>query len=289
MRAKTILAAALIGLYSLKATAGEPPLRVASLNLCADQLLMALMEPQNITSLGPFARDPLLSAGALKAKAFAQNRGTAESVLKGRPDLIVIGRFDNAQTRRLLEASGARLFILPPWRGFEASSNDILALGDAIGRKAHAEALVKAIQEARQRAQNTAHPGTRALVLGRGGYVDVSQSLVHDLIGTVGLNDMGVAQMFDSQASDGKAVGRFLPLERILALKPDVLILGQGSMKGEDRKAQIFAHPAFQKAYPEGAKNGPRRIVLPERLTSCGGPSLIEALETLSSAVRAAQ
>lgn len=284
MRTKTILAAALIGLGCLKAAAQEPPKRVASLNLCADQVLMALMEPQAIASLGPFARDPLLSAGAEKAKAFEQNRGTAESVLKGRPDLTVIGTFDNAQTRRLLEASGARLFILPPWRGFEASSADLLALGEAIGRKAQAEALVQAIAEARGRAQNAARPGLRALVLGRGGYVDISQSLVHDLIGAVGLKDMGA-----NEVREGKVAGRFLPLETILTLKPDLLILGEGSMTGEDRKAQVFAHPAFRKTYPEGAKNGPRRIVLPERLTSCGGPSLIEALERLSSAVKAVQ
>ena len=63
-------------------------------------------------------------------------------------------------------------------------------------------------------------------------------------------------------------------------------LAGQDRFKGQDRKAQVFAHPAFAKAYPEHGPDAPKRIVLPERLTACGGPSLIEALDTLSSALR---
>jgi iron complex transport system substrate-binding protein len=256
--------------------------RIASINLCADQLVLALAEPGQILSLGPYARDKRLSYLAEAARAYPQNRGSAESVLAAQADLVIVGAYDNAQTRRLLSVSGARLFTLPPWAGFDAGIRDIRALATAIGQVEAGEALVVRIEAARQAAAGIAKPGTRALVLGRGGYLDVSASLVHDLIDLVGFSD--AARGIDGAKTGG--AGRFLPLEEVISLQPDILVLGEALAKGQegvagvDRKAQFFAHPAFRKVYPEGA-GSPRRISLPERLTACGGPSLIEALDLM--------
>ena len=136
------------------------------------------------------------------------------------------------------------------------------------------------------KAAGRAKRGTRALVLGRGGYIDISASIVHDLLQVVGYSDVSreIAGLETARS------GAFLPLERIITLKPDVLILSEGSLKGEDRKARLFAHPAFSKVYPVDDRGGPKtlimantlRLALPERLTACGGPGLIEALERLT-------
>lgn len=260
--------------------------RIASINLCADQLVLALAEPGQILSLGPYARDARLSYLAEAARAYPQNKGSAESVLAAQADLVIVGAYDNAQTRRLLSVSGAQLFTLPPWAGFEAGTRDIRALAAAIGQVEAGEALVARIEAARKAAVSIAKPGTRALVLGRGGYLDVSASLVHDLIDLVGLDD--AARGIDGAKTGG--AGRFLPLEEVLSLQPDLLVLGESIAKGQDgvaevdRKAQFFAHPAFRKVYPEGASR-PRRIALPERLTACGGLSLIEAMDLMKQHV----
>ena len=281
MRNKTIRArgfALVLASFCSEIAWSAPLPRVASINLCADQLLMDLAQETQIVSLGPFSRDPVLSYRANDAQRFQRNSGSAETALKGNPDLIVVGSFDSAQTRRLLQASGKTLFVLPPWSGFEAGARDIRALAAVIGRPEAGERLVHAIDAARAKAMNTAKPGLRALVLGRGFYADISASLVHDLIKIVGFTN---ASLEAKGVSQSKA-GRFLSLEEVLMLKPDILVLGETSQSGHDRKAQVFAHPAFEKIYPAQAMGGPRRIILPERLTACGGPSLIEALERLS-------
>ncbi|MGH6782919.1 MAG: ABC transporter substrate-binding protein, partial [Sphingomonadaceae bacterium] len=77
-----ILAAA--GFASLPAEAR--PQRIVSLNLCADQYLMALADPQQIAALTPFARDPDMSAGAAMARKLPVARGHAEEVLARNPD-----------------------------------------------------------------------------------------------------------------------------------------------------------------------------------------------------------
>ena len=52
-----LIAAALTG---APAIAQAIPHRVASINLCTDQLLLALADPAQIASLSPYARDPAL-------------------------------------------------------------------------------------------------------------------------------------------------------------------------------------------------------------------------------------
>jgi iron complex transport system substrate-binding protein len=272
---------ALLAMMVLAGSARAEPLpRIASINLCADQILMAIAAPEQIVSLGPFARDARLSYGAERAKTLPQNSGAAETALAGSPDLVIVGSYDSAATRKLLSTSGRTILTLPPWAGFEAGSRDIRALASAIKREAEGERLIAAIEAARSRNAGAARDGATALILGRGAYLDLSASLVHDLARVTGLGDIA-----DAGAGTAGA-GRFMPLEEVIGLKPDVLILGEGSQKGADRRAQLFAHPAFRAAFPERNAGGPLRIALPERLTACGGPGLIEALDQLGTALR---
>jgi iron complex transport system substrate-binding protein len=46
----------------------------------------------------------------------------------------------------------------------------------------------------------------------------------------------------------------------------------------EDEGSAFLLHPALERFYPVT-----KRIVIPERLTVCGGPMLAEALERLAS------
>ena len=55
---------------SSPAPAADPPRRVVSFNICADQLVVALADPAQIAGLSPYATDPTLSAVAGEARAF---------------------------------------------------------------------------------------------------------------------------------------------------------------------------------------------------------------------------
>jgi iron complex transport system substrate-binding protein len=267
---------------ALPASAETARPRVASINLCADQLLIALGAKDQIVSLGPYARDAKLSYLADAAKALPQNSGAAESALKGDPDLVLTGLYDSGATRRLLARSGKTILTVPPWAGFEAGAADIRLVAKAIKREVEGERLVAAIEAARTRTVGAAGTGTTVLILGRGAYLDLSQSLVHDLARSVGLADIATS------GAGTAGAGRFMPLEEVVKLRPDVLILGEASQKGADRRAALFAHPAFIRAFPTREAGGPLRLALPERLTACGGPGLIEALDQLSGALRQA-
>ena len=77
----------------------------------------------------------------------------------------------------------------------------------------------------------------------------------------------------------GYQLGGFASLETIVSLKPDLLLLSDGGDFAEDEGTAFLLHPALEQLYPPD-----KRIVIPERLTVCGGPMLADALTKLASA-----
>ncbi|MDI1294591.1 MAG: ABC transporter substrate-binding protein, partial [bacterium] len=66
-----------------------PPRRIVSLNLCADQLLIALADRRQIAGLTHNASDPQMSAEAAAARGLPILHGSAEEVLAIDPDLLI--------------------------------------------------------------------------------------------------------------------------------------------------------------------------------------------------------
>ena len=80
----SLMSAAMIVLAFLTSPAASqsgPPSRIVSINLCADELLVALADPEQIAALSPYATDPDLSFMAKEAAKFRHDAGTAETVV----------------------------------------------------------------------------------------------------------------------------------------------------------------------------------------------------------------
>ncbi len=72
-----------------------------------------------------------------------------------------------------------------------------------------------------------------------------------------------------------------MPLEKLVATPPDYIVVASNVTRAEDQGSALLAHPALARLYPPA-----RRIVLPDRLTVCGGPSLPAALDWLADQAR---
>ena len=77
--------------------------------ICADQLVLALADPEQIAGLSPYAADPSLSVVAEKARAFPRLDWQAESTIALGPDLVLIGHNDRPVTKHILRSQGLRL------------------------------------------------------------------------------------------------------------------------------------------------------------------------------------
>ena len=130
LRALTVLALA----AGLAAPAGaEPPKRVVSMNLCTDQLAMALAAPGQLISVSYIARDPRASAMVEEAMRYPVNRGRAEEVYLLHPDLVLAGSFGGPAVA-MLHRLGVPVVEVAPPTSLDEARKAIAQVGAALGR-----------------------------------------------------------------------------------------------------------------------------------------------------------
>ncbi|MET0878240.1 MAG: ABC transporter substrate-binding protein [Tardiphaga sp.] len=245
--------------------------RLASINLCTDQLLMTLADPAQILGLSPYARDAARSWDAAKAAQFPKLSGEAEDVLFLKPDIVVAGRFTKRATRELLKDKGLNVAEFDVPRSMDDVKKQMLRMGDIVGHRDRAVAEVARLDVAIAHARDVAaRKPYRVLALSRRGWVSGSDSLTGALLTAVGLASAAKEM--------GLRTGGFASLEAIVSLKPDFLLLSEGSSFAEDEGRAFLLHPALERFYPAS-----KRLVIPEKLINCGGPMIAEALDRLAA------
>jgi len=90
---------------SVSLLAASGALRIASLNLCADEYLLLLARPSEIASVTRLSQDPSESPLWKTARRYPANRGDLEGAIAARPTLVVTmggsGRSSEAIARRM--------------------------------------------------------------------------------------------------------------------------------------------------------------------------------------------
>jgi len=257
---------------SLAAHAADQP-RIASINVCTDQLLLKLADPEQIVGLSPYARDPARSWAAADAAKYPLLSGEAEDVLVLKPDVVVAGRFTKRATRELLKDKGLRVAEFDVADSLDDAKRQMLRMGDVVGHRDRAEAQVANLDAAIARAKAAAaRTHYRVLSLARRGWVSGEDSLLSSLLAATGLSN--------AAAEIGVRSGGFASLEAIVKMKPDLILLADNSSFAEDQGQAFLLHPALEKLYPPE-----KRLIVPERLTVCGGPMLAEALDRLTAEI----
>jgi iron complex transport system substrate-binding protein len=260
--------AMLVGVSLVPARAAGLP-RIVSMNLCTDQLLIPLADPEQIAGLSRFSRDAWQSFAANDARRYPILSGGAEDVLVLRPDIVVASLFDKRSTRELLKEKGLHLAEFSVPRNLDEVKAQIREMGEIAGHPERATAEIARLDAAMARARRAVtEKHYSVLPLSRRGWVSGSDSLVSSLLTETGLFNM---------ASDlGVGTGGFASLEAIVAAKPDFILVSVAGDRAEDDGSAFLLHPALERLYPPA-----KRIVIPDRLTVCGGVMLADALDLL--------
>jgi iron complex transport system substrate-binding protein len=267
------LVVALLAAAGGTAAAAEPPRRVVSFNVCADQLVVALAAPDQVAALSPYATNPTLSAVAEEARRFRRIGWHAESIIPLDPDLVLTGPRDRALTQRLLGALGFRVVSVELVSSIAAAREQIAAVAALLGQRERGEALLARLDAARSRLKAVPRPqASTALLVGHSGYAEGPSSLAAALMAEASLQPPPGAPA---------GIGGFVPLERLIMLHPDLLVLSSAIEVPHDQGSVYLAHPALAALWPPQ-----RRIILPARYTLCGGPALIAGLDYLAVELR---
>jgi iron complex transport system substrate-binding protein len=253
----------LVALLLLAGAAAAKPARVVSLNLCADQFVVVLAERGRIAALSPLAADPALSAVAAEAAGIPRVRPIAEEVLPLDPDLAIVGPWGAARVAALLEVRGVAVLRLDLAEGFDAILRHLRAVAAALGERDRGERLAAAI--ARDLAALPPPPADppRALVWQARGFVPGHGTLADAVLRAAGL----------ANAAPFAGYG-FVPLERLLADPPDLLVTAPATGPPSLSEA-LLEHPALARAAIPRARIDPAWL-------ACGGPRTVRAAAALA-------
>ncbi len=246
-----------------------PPRRIVSLNLCADQYLLALADPAQIAGLTPLSRDPAMSTDADKARRLPVSRGTAEDIVALDPDLVILRPARRKGLGQAKESGTYRTIALAPVHSYADIVAQIREVAAAVGHPARGEAMIARMDAGLARLPRPRRTGTAAFYQRRG-YLTGTGSLVDDLMHRAGLTNLAARL-------DRPALSR-LTIEQMVAAQPDFLIVEDRAGGITDQGSEMLDHPALR-AIP--------RLRLPQAWTMCGGPAYVAAARSLIDQINA--
>lgn len=254
---------------ALPAVAGDaPPRRIVAANLCADRLALQLADRDNVVSVSRYAADPAVSTVAAEAAGIRVNWGNVEDIASLHPDLVILGAFTSLSTASMLRSLGIKVYELPPVESIEAVRAAIRGLAQDLGAPARAEQMIAAM-DVRLAALPLSRRPVRAAVYQAGGWSAGGGTMADDLFARIGFTNIA--------AKAGVTGFGALPLETLVASKPDVVVVESMGEEAPSVAGDLLHHPALTR--------GPARFVrVPMKLWACPDPALVEAAAMIAGA-----
>lgn len=236
--------------FVLAQPATAAPLRVLSLDQCADQYVLALA-PDAELALSPRA-DDADSWMRAEAKSQRRMRPTLEAAVGFRPDVVV--RYWGGEPRllRALDRRGATVVDIDDATDIQGIKINIRAVAAALSADARGEALVAQMDVRLARASGRPSSALPALYLTAGGFTAGPGTLIDALFRRVGLVNLAQRPGFGP-----------VSVERIALKPPGRFVLGFFDQVRADWRG-AGRHPVVR-----GAAEGRVAVRLPAAVLTC--------------------
>jgi iron complex transport system substrate-binding protein len=236
--------------------ADQPKQRIASMNLCIDQLLWKLVDHKNIVSLSYLSADSQWSPIASEVKYYHHNHAMAEEIVPLNADLILAGEFDAPDAILLLQKLKQPVERLKTPQSLKDIQQQWLDLGALTGETKQAEIFSNQLQNEIQALGSLANQKIHLRVFwySLNGVVIGQGTLENELMTLAGLQNIAAE----------KNISGFSPLdlELLLASKPDALIIEDANKDHYSLAQEFLTHPAM-------AQHQMKIIRLPAGFSSC--------------------
>lgn len=259
MRAFALLLAA-----SVLSTAAEArPVRVASLNLCTDELMLLLADDMQILSVSHLSRQPSETALWHKARRHRANDGSLLSVAGLKPDLVLTMGGGARDRNSIAGRLGVRVLDLPYPQSIADIEAAVAQVSQVLGQERRGRMLLKQMSRLSRTAPNAP---LDTIWLGGGGRSMAATGLAADWMRLAGLRQR-------------KLRGDRVSLEQLLVAPPQILLRSdyrQSEYSGEQR---WLNHPLAR-----GTRAG-KTLPTDGRRWTCMGPTLIPEVLRLRRAL----
>lgn len=221
---------------SLPAAAVAEGARVVSLDYCADQFVMGLLDDVQIAAVSPDA-DKDFSHLRARAAGLKQVRSLAEDVVALQPDIIVRSWGGDARAMQLFERLGIETVQIGYANDIDGAAEVTRSLAQALGVSDRGEALIAAMPAA------VDSNGQRALYLTPGGVTAGRGTMVDSILRAAGLTNSVDAEGWTA-----------LPLESLVMRAPDTLVTAFFDF-GTDRTDHwsVAQHPVIRRLREDAA------------------------------------
>ena len=227
------------GVIALATSTYAGPKRIASLNLCTDELLLSLADPDQIISLTWLAREESLSAFFAPARQYHQNNGRASDVIPLNPDLVFLSEFSPANALGILENVGIKSVVVPEPLTTEQLLENIRVISSAIDQVKKGEKLISLFSSRlKSIAEDTSRQKTSALLLSPGIASFGSSAVKIEILKM--LNIRVLNQEKPSLAN------RYLSIEELTRSSPDFVIIDKYSNDYPSVSEEILRHPLIE-------------------------------------------
>lgn len=266
-----LIASIVVVLAGVSPTLAGKPQRIVSLNLCTEQLLMMLVEPSRIAAVSYLARRPESSVLFAEAAKVPITYANAEEVFLREPDLVLAGTFTARATVSILTRLGTRVEQFEPAYSFADIRKNLRRMGDLVGERDKAEALITEFDtELRRFQENQSGRRPLAAFYYSNSFTSGDDTLADEILETAGMRNLG--------AELGLTQTKKLPLEILVMANPELVI--KGRTFGPPALAQeIFVHPAL--AYLQARSE---EAEVADKYTICGTPFTLRAVARLAEA-----
>jgi iron complex transport system substrate-binding protein len=265
---RRLLLALLLTLGALPA-AGAPR-RVVSLNLCTDQLALALAAPGQLVSITWLARDRSSSALWREAAAVPMNHGLAEEIIPLRPDLVLAGTHTTRPAVAILRRIGVPVAEFAAVDTLDAMRAQIREMARVLDRPAAGEEMLTELDRrlAAIRRPATDAPPVAAVYQANGVTVG-DGSLVDNLLRLAGFDNLAPKIGLKRYAQ--------MPTELLVLHRPDLLIVSRL------RQTPSLAEAMTRHRGIWHGRDTAAALEMPPGLWSCGGLPALTALELLAA------
>ncbi|MCP4994087.1 MAG: ABC transporter substrate-binding protein [Gammaproteobacteria bacterium] len=248
----------------------EYPTRIVSANLCTDQLLLMLADPEQIVSVSYLSQDAKSSFMVNQAMNYPVNHSRGEELISLEPDLILMGIFTNRSLVELLTQLGYRVEIFKPSDGLADIRSNIRRLAELVGHSQRGERMIdkmdRRINKVRSR-QWEKRP--RALFYQARGYSSGRQTLQDEALTLAGWRNVS--------AEMGVVGYGAVSLEQLLSARPEQFFTSSFAPGTDSLAQRQLQHPALKRV-----TGGRPMIEIDYRYWICGGPMAADVIEQLA-------
>ncbi|SFL89560.1 ABC transporter substrate-binding protein [Methylorubrum salsuginis] len=275
MRSRAVLAlwALLATMPAARAAGVEEPVRVVSMNLCADELVLRLADRAQVLAVTYLASDPRGSTVASAAAGVPVTRGLTEEVVALRPGLVIAGAFTTRTTVGMLRRVGAPVLELGVPADLDGVRAQIRQVAEALGHPERGEALVADLDAKLASVTPSTRP-LRALVMRPNAFTVAPGGLGDALIRAAGLVNVA--------AEIGRDRFGQVPLEAAALADADLIVTDEGTPGMPSLADTLLHHPVFRALADQG-----RTVAIPNRFWTCPGPQVAEVVARLAAAANA--